>query len=284
MTHSHPEESDHQNPSAEIMTFSPSKSGLLFFNTLFLAGIVACASTLASAQTVVALGTAGSFAVLGGTSVVNTGATVLTGDLGVSPGGSITGFPLGIVTGGSIYTNDSVAIQAHADAVTAYGQLAGLAPTDLRDMTAFDLGGLTLTPGVYHFSSTAAFTSGMLTLDGLNQADKLFVFQIGSTLTTTGVTSFNLINGAVASNVWFQVGSSATLGASTSFAGTIIALASDTLITGVSVEGRVIALNGTVTLDTNTITSIPEPATASLFAAAFMSVAVFGLRRRRSAN
>jgi type VI secretion system secreted protein VgrG len=267
------------------MILHSSKFGFSFINSLLLSATLACVGHQAAAQTVVALGTAESFAVLGGTSVVNTGATLVTGDLGVSPGASITGFPPGIVTGGSIYLNDAVALQAHNDATTAYNQLAGLTPK--ADLTGQNLGGLTLNPGVYSYSAAAAFTSGVLTLDGLNQADTLFVFQIGSTLTTTGVTSFNFINGATASDVYFQVGSSATLGINTSFAGTIIALASDTLITGVSVEGRIIALTGSVTLDTNTITNVvtnvPEPATTALLVSALAAVAVCAVRRRRSA-
>jgi len=266
------------------MTLCPPKSGLLFCNALLLAAVVACAGNQLTAQTVVNLGTADSFVVLAGTTVVNSGATILSGDLGVSPGGSITGFPPGVVMNGAIYESDVVADQAQIDAFAAYTQLAGLTPTDGRDMTAYNLGGLTLTPGVYNFSSTALFTSGVLTLDGLNQTDTLFVFQVGSTLTTNGVTSFDFINGATASNVWFQVGSSATLNIGTAFEGTIIAYASDTLVTGVSVEGRVIALTGSVTLDTNTITaSIPEPASTALLVSGLVSFAVVGVLWKRSA-
>ncbi len=264
------------------MNQHPQKSGLLFCNALFLAAAVSCVGNQASAQIVIDLGTAESFAVLGGASVVNTGNTIVTGDLGVAPGISITGFGPGTVTGGSIHTNDAIAIQAHDDAQTAYDQLAGLGFA--TDLTGLNLGGLTLTPGVYSYSAAAAFTSGILTLDGLNQSDTTFVFQIGSTLTTTGVTSFNLINGAVASNVWFQVGSSATLGIGASFAGTVIAHDSDTLNTGVTVDGRIIALNATVTLDTNTITAptvaIPEPATGALIVSALAGLTVLGKRRR----
>ncbi|HTJ79633.1 MAG TPA: ice-binding family protein [Rariglobus sp.] len=259
------------------MTLHPEKSGRSFCTALFLAAAVACAGNQLAAQTVINLGTAESFAVLGGASVVNTGNTVLFGDLGVSPGATISGFTPGIVVGGSIYINDTVAIQAHNDATTAYDQLVGLTPTD--DLTGQDLGGLTLTPGVYFYSAAAGLT-GTLTLDGLNQADTLFVFQIGSTL-TTGVSAFNLINGATADNVWFQVGSSSTLGAGTAFEGTIIAHDSDNLITGVSVLGRVIALNATVTLDTNTITAIPEPGVTVLIFSALVTLAVIGRRYSR---
>jgi type VI secretion system secreted protein VgrG len=138
--------------------------------------------------------------------------------------------------------------------------LAGLAVT--QDLTGQDLGGLTLTPGVYSFSSSAQLT-GMLTLDGPGD----YVFQIGSTLTTASASSIALINGAEACDVYFQVGSSATFGTGTEFVGTIIADQSNTLATGASVLGRVIALDAAVTLDSNAITNcipIPEPATLLL--------------------
>lgn len=243
---------------------------------LLAAGLVFSAHS-ASAQTIV-LGAADTFAVLGGTAVTNTGATVITGDLGVSPG-AITGFPPGVVTGGTIHIADSSANQAHDDAATAYAQLAGL--TFTQDLSGLDLGNRTLGSGVYRFSA-AATLNGVLTLDGAGT----YVFQIGSTL-TTGVASFNLINGASAANVWFQVGSSATLGAGTSFAGTIIASASDTLVAGVSVNGRILALGGTVTLDTNQITrvtAVPEPAASVLLASGLALLAAMGLRTRRRAT
>lgn len=242
---------------------------------LLAAGLVFSVHT-ASAQTIV-LGSAATFAVLGGTSVTNTGATVITGDLGVSPG-AITGFPPGVVTGGTIHIADSIASLAHDDAATAYAQLAGLAFT--QDLSGLDLGNRTLGSGVYQFSAAAAL-NGVLTLDGAGT----YVFQIGSTL-TTGVSSFNLINGATAANVWFQVGSSATLGTGTSFVGTIIASASDTLASGVSVNGRILALGGTVTLDTNPITNVtavPEPAATALLASGLALLAAIGLHTRRRA-
>jgi len=239
------------------------KPFLQFANSLLLVAIITCIGSWAEAQTIV-LGAASSFAVLGGSTVTNTGTTNIIGDLGVSPGTAITGSPN--VTG-TIHSNDSLAQQAHADALTAYNQLAGLTPT--QTLTGTDLGGLTLTPGVYFFSTSAGLT-GTLTLNGQGLTNPLFVFQIGSTLTTAASSSVVLSNGAVSGNVFFKVGSSVTFNSSTTFAGTTIALESGTLITSTSIDGRVLAINGAVTLDTNNITissAIPEPAsTAALFA------------------
>ena len=225
----------------------------------------ACAAAIlaggAQAQTV-PLGAAQSFAVLGGSQVTNTGATVIIGDLGVSPGTEIGGFAPGTVTEGSIHANDAVAVQAHADAAAAYATLAGLPVT--LDLSGQNLGSRTLPPGVYSFSSSAQLT-GQLILDGDNQDNPLFVFQISSTLTTATASSIVLINGADVSNVYFQVGSSATLGTGTMFTGTIISSASNTLTTDATVSGRVIALDGAVTLDSNDIT-LPPP-TASITSA-----------------
>lgn len=229
----------------------------------------------ASAQTIV-LGTAETFAVLGGSTVTNTGASVITGNLGVSPGTAISGTPPAIVTGGTIHYGDATASLAHNDAATAYDQLAALSFT--QNLTGLDLGSRTLGSGVYYYSAAAAM-NGMLTLDGSGT----YVFQIGSTLTATNA-SFNFINGASAADVWFQVGSSATLAAGTSFAGTIIAAVSDTLATGVSVNGRIIALTGAVSLDTNQITNlaaVPEPAGTTLLASGLALLAVVGIRPRR---
>lgn len=247
-------------------------------NALLLAALATCAVHQAAAQTIV-LGSAASFAVLGSTTVTNTGFTTVSGDLGVSPSGSIVGFAPGVVSGGTIHLNDATSALALADASTAYTQLAALTSTSNR--SGQDLGGLTLTSGVYTYSAAAAM-NGILTLDGQNQSNALFVFQIGSTLTTAD-SSFNLINGASASNVWFQVGSSATLGLNTLFSGTIIASTSDTLAAGVTVNGRIIALNGAVTLDTNQITNvtaIPEPATTVLLVSGLALMVCVGFRRR----
>ena len=158
------------------------------------------------------LGTAANFAVLAGSTVTNTGPTALIGDLGVSPGTAITGFPPGSRDRGTIHAGDAVAAQAEVDLTTAYNVLAGEAVD--QDLTGQDLGGHTLTPGVYHFSSSAQLT-GTLTLDAQGDPNAVFVFQIGSTLTTASNSSVVLINGADACNVFWQVGSSATLGTST---------------------------------------------------------------------
>ena len=196
------------------------------------------------------LGTAASFTVLGGSTVTNVGPTIVTGDLGVSPGTAIIGFPPGAVSG-TIHANDAVAVQAQADATVAYNNLAGQACN--TNLTGQDLGGLTLTPGVYCFDTSAQLT-GALTLDAQGNPDAVFVFQIGSTLTTASAASVLLINGASSCNVFWQVGSSATLGTGTTFVGNVLALASITLNTNAGVSGRALAQNGAVTMDANSIT------------------------------
>jgi ethanolamine utilization microcompartment shell protein EutS len=210
--------------------------------------VLLCNPSPALAQT---LGTATTFAVLGGSTVTNTGSSVVTGDLGVSPGTAITGFPPGIVVG-TIHSADAVALQAQSDVTTAYNALAGLACTG--NLTGTDLGGLTLTAGVYCFSSSAQLT-GILTLNAQGDPAAVFVFQIGSTLTTASNSSVVLINGAQSCNVFWQVGSSATLGTDTAFAGNILALTSITLNTGASISGRALARNGAVTMDTNNVSN-----------------------------
>ena len=195
------------------------------------------------------LGTARSFGVLGYSAVTNTGPTTVYGSVGVSPGTSITGFPPGVTTG-AIHPNDAVAAGAQVDATAAYNNAAGQA-CDV-DLSGQNLGGLTLTPGVYCFSSSAQLT-GQLTLDG--GPGSVFVFRIGSTLTTATGAQVSLINGVEPCNVFWQVGSSATLGTATNFQGNILALTSVTLNTGTSTSGGLYALNGAVTLDTNEIES-----------------------------
>ncbi len=207
--------------------------------------------SLALAATQPNLGTADSFAVLAGSAVTNTGPTVVTGDLGVSPGTAVTGFPPGTVVGAQ-HSADAVALQAKTDLVTAYNDAAGQTP--FVDKTGQDLGGQNLTPGIYRFSSSAQLT-GTLTLNGQGNSNGVFIFQIGSTLTTASDSSVVLINGASPCGIWWQVGSSATLGTGTNFQGNLLALTSITLTTRANIlPGRALARNGAVTLDTNRIT------------------------------
>jgi hypothetical protein len=215
---------------------------------LVLAAALAFAGN-ARAATTVPLGTAEPFAVLAGSTVTNTGPSVVNGDLGLSPGTSVTGFPPGTVNG-TQHVTDAVAAQAQIDLTTAYNNAAAQAPTGT---VSADLGGQRLTPGVYRSASSLGLT-GALTLDAQGNANAVFIFQAGSTLTTASASSVNLVNGAQACNVFWQVGSSATLGTASSFRGSILALSSITVTTSATVDGRVLARNAAVTLDTNTIT------------------------------
>lgn len=196
------------------------------------------------------LGAASNFSVLGGSTVTNTGPTLLIGDLGVSPGSAITGFPPGGVTGTIYVGSDAPAVNAHADTFTAYTIISGLA---VNQSLGQEMGGLTLTPGVYNFTSSAQLT-GQLTLDPLGDSNAAFYFQIGSTLTTADFSSITVVGNLQLANIYWQVGSSATLGIGSAFAGNILALQSITLTTGASLSGgRALAINGGVTLDSNSI-------------------------------
>ncbi len=191
-----------------------------------------------------------SFAVLGSSTVTSVGSTTIHGDLGLYPGTSVTGFPPGVVIG-TIHVTDAVAEQMRTASFSAYNALAGRPVTVV--LTGQDLGGLTLTPGVYKFDTSAQLT-GILTLDFSSNPQGDFVFQIGSTLTTASSSVVNVTNGSPLSGVYWQVGSSATLGTDSSFVGNILANTSITLTTSSNIlSGRAIALNGAVTMDTNTI-------------------------------
>jgi hypothetical protein len=195
------------------------------------------------------LKTAAGFTVFGASTITSTGPSVVNGNMGLTPGSSVTGFPPGTLNG-TLHINDAATAQAKLDLQAAYNDLAGRP----CNTTAPDLNS-TLTPGVYCFSSSAQLNTALV-LDGQGNPNALFIFQIGSTLTTASNSSVTLTNGASAANVFWQVGSSATLGTNTAFQGTIIAYASVGLNTGASiVNGRAMALNGAVTLDTNVITA-----------------------------
>jgi hypothetical protein len=260
---------------------------------LGLALAVAALHLNATAQ--VNLGTANNYGVLAGSTVVNnTGPTVINGggvgpgDVGLYPGTSIVGFPPGTVTPpGTIQAASGATLTAQNDLKTAYNVAAGLAPT--ANLTGTDLGGLTLTPGVYFFSSSAGLT-GTLTLNDQGNPDAVFVFQIGSTLTTASSSSVVTENNGSPTtpdiSVFWQVGSSATLGSSSIFEGNILALTSITADTGATVDGRLLARNGEVSLYDNIINvpaAEPVPDTGStLLLLGSGLAALFGFGRRFS--
>jgi hypothetical protein len=249
---------------AGTATFNPTVS--LAPNTTFTATITTGATDLAGnplasdyvwtfTTGAALLGSAGNFAVLAGTTVTNTASfTVVNGDLGVWPGTAVTGFGPGIVNG-TIHAGDAVAQQAQADLTVAYNDLAGrVAPAPIT--VAGNIGGQTLSPGLYKSTSSLAISSGDLTLDAGGDADAVFIFQIASTLTTTVGRQIILAGGANPANIYWQVGTSATLGTDSVFMGSILANVSITVTTGATVTGSLLARSGAVTLDDNTV-SLP---------------------------
>src|SRR5579864_7251562 len=236
------------------MTFSmfkhPRAVGATALCGLFVLGLLlTLVSGAAAAAVSVPLGTADSFAILAGSGITNTGPTTVNGDVGTYPTTSITGGASLTVTGTN-HGGDAVTQGAKTDLVTAYNAAAGEGPTS---PIVADLAGQTLTAGVYNSASSIGLT-GVLTLNGGGNPNAVFVFQAGSTLTTASASSIVLINGAQSCNVYWQIGSSATLGTGSTFRGTILAMTSITVTTGVTIDGRVLARNGAVTLDTDTIT------------------------------
>jgi hypothetical protein len=227
----------------------PQPSFALIASVIF-GAVFLLVATPAFAQ--VSLGSSQPFGVLGGSEVTNTGATVIDGSVGVWPGSAITGFPPGTATG-TEHAGDAVAEQAQTDLTVAYNAAAGTACN--TNLTGQDLGGMTLTPGVYCFDSSAGLT-GTLILDFQGNPSAFFLFKMGSTLTTASASTVQIINGggtACPENLFWQVGSSATLGTNSTFLGNILALTSITLTTGANMNGRALARNGAVTLDTNNI-------------------------------
>lgn len=239
---------------------SPLSAGLALALAIGLLAVGQTASAAGPAP--VGLGTAAPFAVLAGTpAVTNTGPTTITGDLGISPAAAVTGFPPGTVNG-TIHAADAVALQAKSDLVIAYNDAAGRTPGTV--VAGGALGGKTLVPGVYNAGGLTLDLTGTLTLDGQNDANSAWVFQATSDLITASSSSVRFVNGGQPCNVFWQVTSSATLGSGSSFAGTILALTSITMNSGVTMDGRALARNGTVTLISDTITrSTCSPAAPS---------------------
>ena len=218
-----------------------------------LAIVVIFALPAAAQAAPVDLATAGPFVVLGGTTVTNTGPSVLNGNLGVSPGTELEGFGLPAVVNGATHATDEVAAKAQLDLTNAYNVAAGQPVLPQNDLSGTDLGERKLAPGVYRYNAAALLT-GALTLDAEGDPNAEFVFEIGSQLTTESASSVLLVNGASPCNVYWQVGSSADIGTTTAFQGNLMALTSISLKNGATVLGRMLARNGQVSLINNVLT------------------------------
>lgn len=223
---------------------------LLTLPAFLLLTLALVTSSANAAQSQVSLGTTNKFAVLAGSTVANTGPSVINGDLGLAPGSSVTGFPPATLNG-AMHITDAVAGIAQNDLTTAYNDAAGRTPATA---VPADLGGLTVTPGVFKASSALGLT-GSLTLNAQGDPNSVFIFQVGSSLTTASGSSVNLINGAQPCNVFWQIGASATLGTGSTFVGNTMALTSLSLNDSVTVQGRLMARNGAVTLINDTVNS-----------------------------
>jgi len=202
-------------------------------------------------QTNVVLAGTSNMAVLAGASVTSTGATTITGDMGLSPGSSVDGFPPGILNG-TLHINNATSDQAKLDLTATYNDLAGRTSTDIVTLSG-NIGGLTLTPGLYKSTSSLEISSGDLTFDAKGNTNAIFIIQIASTLTTTSARKVILSGGAQAANIFWQVGSSATFGTTSVFKGNVIVMQSITLNTGATIDGKVMARTGSITMAGNTI-------------------------------
>jgi hypothetical protein len=236
-------------PSAAPASRTPRRALLALSVAVGLLGSLFVVPSAFAAAASVGLGTATSFSVLAGSTVTNTGPTTMFGDLGLSPGSSVTGAPHVL---GATHVDDAVAIGAKSSLTTAYNDAAS---RPSNGSAGTDLSGQTFTPGVRTASSSLLLSAGSVTLDAQGNPNAVFIFQVGSTLTTGSNTSVSLINGAQACNVFWQIGSSATLGTGTRFVGTVMAAESITANTAATIHGRLLASVGAVTLDTNTITT-----------------------------
>ena len=242
---------------------------------LSMSGSVTLNQATFSSLSPINLRTVANFSVLGGTSVDNVGSTVLNYSVGVSPGTTITGFPPGTSTNGTIHAGDQDAAQAHTDAIAAYNEALAL---DAATPVSGDLAGMTLRSGVYS-SPAAASVSGILTLDGRNDPNGVFIFKVGAAFGTAASSQIRLINGADLNRVFWQVTGAVSLGASSEFAGTVISPAAVSIGAGVSLQGRAISLDASVSLSTNRITSPTTEAgtlTAITDGAALSSVTLNG--------
>jgi Ice-binding-like len=211
---------------------------------------IGSASLSLRADSAPSLGAASQFAALGASTVTCANSSTVNGDVGVSPGTAITGFGAGCTLSGAIHAGDASANQAHADLFTAFDALQG---ADCEhDLTGQDLGGQTLAPGVYCFDTTAGLT-GALTLDGDGDSQAVWIFQLGSAITTATSSAVRMAGSGQANNVFWKVGSSATLATGTAFQGNVLALASVTLVSGAQLTGRALALNEAVTMDHNAV-------------------------------